>query len=103
MGMVYSTLDPEDNSLTEEDVAELKALDKRKNIDFSDIPERTIEQMRLGRLMAIEIRKRQMFSLRLQNSTINWWKENVGAGYTGVMARLLDKATEHPEWISNCL
>jgi hypothetical protein len=52
--------------------------------------------------MAMEMRKKQMFSLRLQTSTIKWWKQHVGDGYTGVMSRLLEKATKHPEWIKDC-
>jgi hypothetical protein len=102
MDMVYSTLDTEDRQLPEETIAELAAL-KDRPIDYSDIPKKTCEEIRAGRLMAIEMRKRQMFSLRLQNSTISWWKQYVGEGYTGVMARLLDKATKHPEWLSDCL
>jgi hypothetical protein len=50
-----------------------------------------------------EGRQKQIFSLRIQVSTIKWWKQNVGEGYTGVMARLLDEATRHPEWIKQCL
>ena len=101
MGIVRVTA-TENDQLSEESLARLAAL-KDRPIDYSDIPESTPEEMKLMRLMAIEMRKRQMFSLRLQSSTISWWKENVGEGYTGIMARLLDKATKHPEWIKECL
>jgi hypothetical protein len=43
-----------------------------------------------------------MFSLRLPNETIQWWQQ-FGAGYTGVMARLLESAKNHPEWVKQCL
>jgi hypothetical protein len=43
-----------------------------------------------------------MFSLRLNISTIEWWQQ-MGAGYTSVMARLLNEAQNHPEWIKGCL
>jgi len=101
MGIVRVTA-TENDQLSEESLARLAAL-KDRPIDYSDIPKSTPEEMKLMRLMAIEMRKRQMFSLRLQSSTISWWKENVGEGYTGIMARLLDKATKHPEWIKECL
>jgi len=87
--------------ISEESIARLNSLDDRP-IDYSDIPEYTIEEMQEMRRMALEIRKKQMFSLRLQTSTINWWK-SLGSGYTGIMARLLDEATKHPEWIKMCL
>jgi len=101
MAIVHYTLN-EDDQLSEESLAELEAL-KDRPIDYSDIPKRTPEELRKMRLMAIEMKKKQMFSLRLQTSAIDWWKQNVGAGYTGVMARLLEKATKHAEWIKECL
>ena len=101
MGIVRVTA-TENDQLSEASLARLAAL-KDRPIDYSDIPESTPEEMEMMRLMAVEMRKRQMFSLRLQSSTISWWKENVGEGYTGIMARLLDKAIKHPEWIKECL
>jgi hypothetical protein len=101
MGIVRTTA-TENDQLSEESLARLAAL-KDRPIDYSDSPKYTREELQAMRLMAVEMRKRQMFSLRLQHSTISWWKENVGEGYTGIMARLLDKATKHPEWIKECL
>ena len=108
MGMVRRTV-RDDEPLTEKMLAELEAL-KDRPIDYSDDPKRTPEQIRRGRLLAQQIRekqrqkllKKQMFSLRLQKSTISWWKA-LGDGYTSIMARLLDEATRNPEWISKCL
>jgi hypothetical protein len=100
MGMVRYTL-TEDSQLSEESLKRLAALDDRP-IDFSDIPEITPEEIAEIRRQTDEGR-RQMFSLRLQNKTISWWKRIIGAGYTTVMARLLEKATKHPEWIKECL
>jgi len=91
-----------DDPISEETLAELAAL-KGRPIDYSDIPKWTKEELEIGRQMAAEMRKKQMFSLRLQTSAIDWWKQNVGAGYTGVMARLLEKATRHIDWIKECL
>jgi len=75
---------------------------KDRPIDYSDIPESTLEELEELRLLAIEKRKKQMFSLRLKKSTVDWWK-SFGDGYTGIMARLLDEARKHPEWIKKCL
>ena len=88
--------------LSEATIAELAAL-KNRPVDTSDIPESTPQELAEIRRQVMEKRKKQMFSLRLQNSTISWWKNSIGNGYTGVMARLLDEATRHPEWIKLCL
>ena len=104
MGMVQRIIDFDNYQLSEESIARLNALDDRP-IDYSDIPAQTIEEIREGRRLAIEMRKKekkQMFSLRLQTSTIEWWK-SLGEGYTGIMARFLDEAKKHPEWVKMCL
>jgi uncharacterized protein (DUF4415 family) len=100
MGMVRFTL-TEDFQSSEESLKRLAAL-KDRPIDYSDIPESTPEEMEEMRLLAMQKRKKQMFSLRLQTSTIEWWK-TLGNGYTTIMARLLDEARKHPEWIKMCL
>ena len=100
MGMVRHTI-TEDSKLSEESLKRLAAL-KDRPIDFSDIPETTPEEIAEIRRQ-IDEGRRQMFSLRLQNGTLKWWKRVIGVGYTTVMSRLLDKATKHPEWIKECL
>jgi len=90
-----------DHQPSEESLRRLAAL-KDRPIDYSDIPEYSMEEMEEMILQAAEKRKKQMFSLRLQKSTIDWWK-SLGDGYTSIMARLLDEATRHPEWIKKCL
>ena len=101
MGMVQITVDSNNLHLSEESLARLNALDDRP-IDYSDIPAQTIEEIREGRRRAMEMRRKQMFSLRLPTTTIEWWK-SLGNGYTTIMARLLDEARRHPEWIKMCL
>jgi hypothetical protein len=99
--MVKYTL-TENSQLSEDSLARLAAL-KDRPVDFSDIPELTPQEIAEIKLQRDEDRKKQMFSLRLQNGTIKWWKRVIGEGYTSVMARLLDNATRHPEWIKDCL
>ena len=95
----------DDYQPSEESLLRMAAL-KDRPINYSDIPEHTHEEMEQMRLWAIEKRekqrKKQMFSLRLQESTIKWWK-SLGYGYTGIMARLLEEAKNHPDWIKMCL
>jgi uncharacterized protein (DUF4415 family) len=84
-----------------ESIARIEALDGRP-IDTSDIPEATPEELKEIRRQVQENRKKRMFSLRLANETIEWWQQ-LGSGYTGIMARLLEEAKTHPEWIKKCL
>ena len=102
MGMVQFTLD-ENYQPSEESLARMAAL-KDRPIDYSDIPEMTDEQLAAVKRQIDEGRRnREMFSLRLYNGTVEWWRENIGAGYTTVMAQLLDEARKHPEWIKKSL
>jgi len=101
MGMVKYTL-TENSRLSEESLERLAALESRP-IDFSDIPELTPQEVTEIKRQRDQDRKKQMFSLRLQSGTIKWWQRTIGEGYTTAMARLLDEATRHPEWIRKCL
>jgi uncharacterized protein (DUF4415 family) len=102
MGMVR-VISTGDEPITEESLARMAAL-KDRPIDYSDIPEMTDEQLAAVKRQIDEGRRnREMFSLRLYNGTVEWWRENIGAGYTTVMAQLLDEARKHPEWIKESL
>ena len=101
MGMVRRIIDFDNYHFSEESLARMEECENSP-IDYSDSPKQTVEEMREGHRLALEIRKKQMFSLRLQKSTIEWWK-SLGSGYTGLMAKLLDEAKNHPEWIKTCL
>ncbi|MDR1868449.1 MAG: hypothetical protein LBQ82_00530 [Treponema sp.] len=102
MGMVRVTLNG-DETVTEEGLKRMAAIRDRP-IDYSDIPEMTDKEVEeLRRQIAEGRRNREMFSLRLHNGTIEWWRKNIGAGYTTVMAQLLDEARKHPEWIEESL
>jgi hypothetical protein len=71
--------------------------------DYSDIPELTDEQVADIKRQMDEGKNRRMFSLRLQKPTIEWWRDTIGTGYTTAMAKLLDAARRHPEWIKESL
>jgi len=102
MGIVRYTLTG-DEPVTQEMLDEIAAL-KDRPIDYSDIPKMTEEKIAAVKRQIDEGRRnRDMFSLRLYSSTIEWWRENIGAGYTTVMGQLLDAARKHPEWILESL
>ena len=77
--------------------ARLKALDSREP-DTSDIPEATEAELAELKRQIMEKRQKQMFSLRLSSATVQWW-QGLGSGYTAIMARFLDAARQHPEWV----
>ena len=91
-----------DIKFSTEYLAQRAAALRDRPIDYSDIPKVTHKQFVEMRLAAIEKRKKQMFSLRLQIGAIEWWR-SLGEGYTGIMSRLLEEAPRHPEWIKECL
>ena len=101
MAKIQREIDLNNHQFSEESIARLNALDNRP-INYSDIPAHTREEIQEMKRMSDEMRKKQMFSLRLQTSTIEWWK-SLGDGYTTIMARFLDEARKHPEWVKTCL
>jgi len=101
MGIVQSTLTNEYQS-SDEDLARLTAL-KDRPIDYSDIPELSDDDVAEIKRQLDEGKNKRMFSLRLSNSTIEWWRNTIGAGYTTAMGKLLEAARKHPEWIKESL
>lgn len=68
---------------------------KKRPVDTGNISGARPRQVR-------EKQKKKMFSLRIETSAIEWWQSQ-GKGYTGIMARLLEAAKNHPEWIKQSL
>jgi len=103
MGIVRHTSDGTE-PISEEDLALEKEMENRP-IDYSDIPDYSREELRQMRRWAEERRREQkkmMYSLRLESGTVKWW-QSLGKGYTSVMAKYLDYAKKHPEWVKECI
>ena len=101
MGIVLSSL-TNDYQPSKEDIERLSAL-KDRPIDYSDIPEMSEDDVADIKRQLDEGKNKRMFSLRLGNSTIEWWRNTIGVGYTTAMGKLLDAARRHPEWIKESL
>jgi uncharacterized protein (DUF4415 family) len=84
-----------------EALSRIAATDGRP-VDTSDIPEAGPGELKEIARQVREKRKKRMFSLRLENVTIEWW-QSLGEGYTSVMSRFLDEARTHPDWVKSCL
>jgi uncharacterized protein (DUF4415 family) len=103
MGIVRHTSDGTE-PISEEDMALYEEM-KNSPIDYSDIPKYSREELRQMRRWAEERRKkkvRKMYSLRLESGTVKWW-QSLGKGYTSIMAKFLDYAKKHPEWVKECI
>jgi uncharacterized protein (DUF4415 family) len=90
--------------ISEEDLALYEEM-KNSPIDYSDDPKRTPEELEEMIRYAEERRKkkvRKMYSLRLESGTVKWW-QSLGKGYTSIMAKFLDNAKNHPEWVKECI
>jgi uncharacterized protein (DUF4415 family) len=70
-------------------------------MEFEWDPEKEKELAEFRKVNA-EGRGRVMCTLRVQRSTLDWWK-SLGDGYTAVMARILDEARNYPELLEKCL
>jgi uncharacterized protein (DUF4415 family) len=80
-------------------VEQLKRIDQaaKKPIVFDkDSPVYTSEQLAYLYLESKKLNKKQTVGLRLNQKTIQQYKD-LGKGYTGIMAAVLDYAISHPE------
>ena len=70
-----------------------------------DIPELTPEQLsQMVRISDLkkQNRKKTIVSLRVKENTVSKAKE-LGKGYTGIMADILEYAFDHPDILEQCL
>ena len=103
MSIVRTTLDP-NRQLTPEEIKMLEEL-KNREIDFSDIPELTDEQLaqfvRVKELRQAD-RRKQTVTLRLSPAALSKAKM-LGKGYTSVLSRIIEKALNDSEFLKSCL
>ena len=75
-------------------------------INYDDIPPLTDEELKQVAKMARGQRasmKKINVTIRVPQQTIDKAKRMLGAGYTGVLRRLIVKAVDHPELLKDCL
>ncbi|WP_294158852.1 hypothetical protein [uncultured Selenomonas sp.] len=90
---------------TAEELADLERA-ARLPINFDDIPPMSPEEMKKVAAMARSRRaalRKSNLTIRIPQQTIDKAKELLGAGYTGVLRRLIVKAVDHPELLKDCL
>jgi hypothetical protein len=103
MTMVRSKLDIT-KPIPKEVMKNVRAGLKGRKIDLTDPdnPPLTTEELKEMAAQTRAAKKRAMFSLRLSQASLVWWR-GLGQGYTGLMTKFLEAAPLHPEWVKTAL
>ena len=87
---------------TKEQIERIEHASKKPVVSTKDSPEYTPEQLAHLYLESKKLNKKKTVGIRLNQKTIEQYK-NLGKGYTGIMAAVLDYAIEHPEVLKKAL
>ena len=102
MNMVKMTLNDLNVELTEEELRELEAAEKKEPVFDDDSPLMMKEQLMQFKRINHENRVKPTISLRISPGTLKKAKE-YGKGYTGLLSRLLDLAINDEEMVRKCM
>ncbi|MDR2629672.1 MAG: BrnA antitoxin family protein [Spirochaetaceae bacterium] len=87
---------------TKKQIEEVRKATQQPIAYTEEAPKLTPEELAEFHRVNAEGRERVMCTLRVQRSTLDWWK-SLGDGYTAAMARILDEARNYPELLKKCL
>jgi uncharacterized protein (DUF4415 family) len=87
---------------TKRQIEEVRKAAQQPIVYTEEAPRLTPEELAEFRKVNAEGRERIMCTLRVQRSTLDWWK-SLGDGYTAAMARILDEARNYPDLLKKCL
>ena len=96
-----SKLKPNDKP-TLEQLKRIEKAAKKPLIHDDDSPVYSAEQLAHLYAESKRIKKKQTVGIRLNQKTLDQYK-NLGKGYTGIMASVLDYAIGHPEVLKKAL
>ena len=100
--MVKISLDELKTELTEEEIQELEAAEKKEPVFDEDSPLMMKEQLMQFKRINRENRTKPTVSLRISPTTLKKAKQ-YGKGYTGLLSRLLDAAIDDEELVKKCI
>ena len=95
----------ENEPLTEQQIKQIEAADKKPIVFDEDCPELTDQQLKEIVAMAAQQRaerRRPLLTVRVNPDTLEKAK-SLGRGYTGIVGRLVDIAINNPELLKRCL
>ena len=100
--MIKTTkLEPGDKP-TEEQIKRIEQATTMPIVPDSDSPVYTSKQLAHLYLESKKLNKKQTIGIRLNQKTIDQYKD-LGKGYTGIMAAVLEYAITHPELLTKAL
>ncbi len=100
--MVKMTLNDLNTELTEEEIRELEAAEKKEPVFDDDSPLMMKEQLMQFKRINRESRTKPTISLRISPATLKKAKQ-YGKGYTGLLSRLLDEAINDEDLVRKCI
>jgi uncharacterized protein (DUF4415 family) len=99
--IIKSKLKP-DEKPTKKQLKRINDSAKIPNVFDKDSPVYTPEQLAFLYSESKKLNKKQTVGIRLNQKTIEQYK-NLGKGYTGIMAAVLDYAINHPNVLKKAL
>ena len=98
---ITSQLKPDDKP-TKEQLKRIEEAVKMPVVSDNDSPVYTSKQLAHLYLESKKLNKKRTVGIRLNQKTIEQYKD-LGKGYTGIMAAVLDYAITHPEVLKKAL
>ena len=99
--IITTKLKPEDKP-TREQIKRIRLAAKTPIVNDKDSPVYTSGQLAHLYSESKRLNKKQTVGIRLSPKTIELYKD-MGKGYTGIMAAVLDYAIKHPEMLKEAL
>jgi len=100
--MVKMTMNDLKQEMTEEELQEMEAAEKKEPVFDEDSQAMMHEQLMQFKRINHENRTKPTISLRISPATLKKAKE-YGKGYTGMLSRLLDAAINDEELVRKCI
>jgi len=100
--MVKMSMNDLNTELSEEELRELEAAEKKEPVFDDDSPLLMKEQLMQFKRINRENRTKPTISLRISPATLKKAKA-YGKGYTGLLSRLLDIAINDEEMVRKCI
>ena len=100
--MIITTKLKPNEKPTREQLKRIEQAAKMSVVSDADSPVYTHEQLAYLYSESKKLNKKQTVGIRLNYKTLEQYK-NLGKGYTGIMAAVLDYAISHPEVLKKAL
>jgi len=100
--MIKMRLDELDNTISEDEILELKTAQARANLFDDHSREMTPEMLTQLKNIQQHKRAKQTISIRLSEKALQFSK-SYGKGYTSFLSRLIDAALDDADLVKKCI